>query len=536
MGISAHDREIQLLVNDVKDNHLQLPELQRKYVWKSTQVRDFFDSLYHQYPTGQLLVWETDDLPHARDLSAQGIGMNQRRPQLLLDGQQRLTSLYAVMTGESLIVRDRDRTIDIVFHVHDEKFEVATATHHAQNGWVSVTKLFTQGLLPAFNELKLDYNSPEAQKALDNLSRLDGVKSYRYRVTVLEGLKYDEVTDIFVRINSGGTRLSNADLTLAQISSRWRGVSHELEQLQRKAKSLGWELDESILLRVLSAIATGQATLSQFFKAGRDTELTEDKLRQDWERAKPAIAQAIQFVKQNCLIDRPSMLPTNYILVPLAVFFDRHRDTVTHEQARDLQRWLYLALIWARYSTSSETNLDQDITALGKDEPIKRMIQNIEDKVGAGRLVTERELQDELSNSPFMVMAYVLARRNQAKDWFNGVGIGADQDLEYHHIFPKVLMTQRFRERAQNRMVNQVANLAFLSQRANARISASAPDSYLSTLQTAWLQAQYVPTDPALWILERYEDFVLDRRKLLTTAINDLLASLADEPAPVVND
>lgn len=536
MGISAHDRQIQLLVNDVKDSHLQLPELQRKYVWKSTQVRDFFDSLYHQYPTGELLVWETDDLPHARELSAQGIGVKQRRPQLLLDGQQRLTSLYAVMTGQPLEVRDRTRKVDIVFNVNTEKFDVATAAHHAQNGWVSVTHLFKQGLLPTFNELKLDYNSPEAQNALENLSRLDAVKNYQYRVTVLEGLTYNEVTDIFMRINSGGTRLSNADLTLAQISSRWRGMSSELEQFQRKAKSLGWELDESILLRVLSAIATEQATLSQFFKSGRDKDLTEEKLRQAWERAKPAIAQAIHFIKQNCLIDRPNMLPTSYVLVPLAVFFDRHRNGVTHEQARDLQRWLYMALIWVRYSTSSETNLDQDITALGKDEPIKRMIQNIEDKVGAGRLVTERELQDELSNSPFMVMAYVLARRNHANDWFNGVGIGADQDLEYHHIFPKALLTQRYPDRAQNRMVNQVANLAFLSQRANARISASAPDGYLSTIQTSWLQAQYVPTDPALWTLDRYEDFVFERRKAIASAINDLLASLTDVPAPILSD
>ena len=74
LGISAQDRQIQVLVNDVKEGHLQLPELQRKYVWKSTQVRDFFDSLYRQYPTGHLLVWETDDLPHARDVSAMGIG------------------------------------------------------------------------------------------------------------------------------------------------------------------------------------------------------------------------------------------------------------------------------------------------------------------------------------------------------------------------------------------------------------------------------------------------------------------------------
>ncbi len=308
-------------------------------------------------------------------------------------------------------------------------------------------------------------------------------------------------------------------------------MSKELDEFQQKAKALGWEFDDSILLRVLSAIATNQATLSQFFKAGRDEQLTEEKLREAWQHAKPAMIQAIHFIKQNCLIDRPDMLPTNYVLVPLAVFFDRYHQ-VTQQQERQLQRWLYTALLWSRYSTSSETNLDQDIKALGDENPIGRMIQNIEDKVGAGRRITERELQDELSNSPFMVMAYVLARRNGAKDWFHAINIGEGQDLEYHHIFPKALLKDRF----SGRVVNQVANLAFLSQRANAKISASAPTTYLPQIESVRLQTQYVPTDETLWNLDRFEDFVQERRTLLANAINDLLASLMDDPVPWVSD
>lgn len=535
MSISAHDYEIQLLVQDVKDRHLRLPELQRRYVWKSTQVRDFFDSLYQQYPTGQLLVWESDDQPFARDLSAAGIGSNHRRPQLLLDGQQRLTSLWAVMTGNELKVRDRSKRLDIVFNVFSEKFEVATAFHKPQSGWVSVTKVFSSGVLPVFNELRLDYASAEAQQALENLSRLDAIKKYTYRVNVLNGLSYDEVTEIFVRINSGGTRLGNADLALAQISSRWHGVTEALELFQVEARKLGWELDDSILLRVLSAIATNQATLSQFFKAGRDDDLTEVKLQAAWERAVPAMKHAIAFIKENCLIDRLSMMPTNYVLVPLALFFDRYQH-VSEQQARDLQRWLYLALMWARYSTSSETTLDQDIKTLGEESPVERMIKTIEDKVGPGRRITERELQDQLSNSPFMVMAYVLARRNGANDWFNGVAIGEGQSLEYHHIFPKAILAGKYDLRAQSRIVNQVANLAFLSQRANAKIAASSPADYLPQIDQSRLRAQNVPDDAALWEPGRFEDFVYARRKMLADAINDFLASLMDEPAPWVSD
>lgn len=103
--ITAEDKEIQSLVADVRDGKLLLPEMQRSYVWDSTQVRDFFDSLYHQYPSGQLLVWETDDLPYSRAPGIAGVGSADRRPRLLLDGQQRLTSLAAVMLGKPLRVR-----------------------------------------------------------------------------------------------------------------------------------------------------------------------------------------------------------------------------------------------------------------------------------------------------------------------------------------------------------------------------------------------------------------------------------------------
>jgi hypothetical protein len=538
VGISVQDREIQSLVNDIKEGRLLLPEMQRGYVWKSTQVRDLFDSLYHEYPTGQLLIWQTDELPHMHTAAVQNVDKAAYRPQLLLDGQQRLTSLTAILFGEPLLVRDRSRKVDIVFNVFDddEKFEVATAFHHPQAGWVSLTKLFTKGTMAAFSDLKLDFSDPAAQIAHDRLTRLHSIKQYRYRINVLEGLTYDKVTEIFVRINSGGTRLNSADLALAQMSSRWKGVTDALDAFRRKARERGWELDHSVLLRVLTALLTGQSRFSRLFKAGRD-KLDVDDLKAAWDRAVPAMDAAIQFLIHNCGIDRLSMMPTYYVLIPLAAFFDKFGAHVSEKQARDLQRWLYMALIWSRYTGAAETFMDEDLAALSRDEePIDRMIENILDKVGRNRAVTERELQDQLSNTPFMLMAYILARRNQAKDWFNGLAIGAGQSLEYHHIFPRAVLSSKYDLRTNTRLVNQVANLAFISGRANGAIAAKTPDSYLPNIEEARLRAQYVPSDRALWNLDHYEDFARERRQLLADAINDLLASLMDEQAPWVSD
>jgi hypothetical protein len=523
--ISSQDRDIQALVTAISEGKLLLPELQRSYVWKSTQVRDFFDSLYHQYPSGHLLVWETDDLPYARPISLGGVSSD-RSPQLLLDGQQRLTSLAAIMLGKPITARDKQ--IDVVFNVYNEIFEVASPGHKKQPGWVSLSEFFAKGALAVFADLKLDVAAPEAQQVLNRLQRIENIKTYKYHVNVLEKLEYSEVTRIFVRINSGGTRLGNADLTLAQVSSRWRGITEELEGFRDQLKRPGWEPDPSLLLRAMTALQTGQSYLSELFRGERQ-HVTVDELKAAWGRTKPAFEQAINFIIHNCFIDRLNLLPTPNVLIPLVVFFDLFKDNVTTAQARELQRWLYMALIWSRYSVSVESTLDKDISALLKERSIQRMIQNIEDKSGR-RPVTERELQGQLRNSPYMLMAYVLARRAGAQDWFNGVAIAGGQNLEVHHIFPKALLREQYDLAKDYRLVDQVANLAFLSAKANARISSQSPEEYMKQIEAERLRAQSVPLDQSLWTLDHFQEFLLARRTMLADAINQYLQSLTDQP------
>src|SRR5579885_283435 len=529
--ITSQTREIQSLVEDIRDLKLLLPELQRRYVWKAPQVRDLFDSLYHQYPSGQLLVWETDDLPFSRASSVDGGGVSQTRPQLLLDGQQRLTSLAAVMLGKPLIVRGSKRPIDIAFNLYTEKFEVAGPRQGKETGWISLSKLYTEGAMSILMDLKLDLAASETKEIYERLKRLDNIKTYKYHVSVLEKLSYDEVTHIFVRINSGGTTLGSADLALAQISSRWRGVTHELSEYQNAFWKLGnkvW-IDTGILLRTLSVFLTGQTRLSQLFRGERH-KVTITELESTWRDVKSAMDQAIAFLVGNCKMDRLDLLPTQYILIPLAAYFHRYGHNIAAQQARELQRWVYMALIWTRYSGSAETAADQDVAALSKDSPIQVMIQNIEDKVGK-RPVTERELREQRKNSPFMIMSYVLARNNQAQDWFNSVVIGSNQKLELHHIFPKEVLRENYDLKADSRTVDSVANLAFLSQRANSRIRSKPPAEYLPTIDQHNLRSQYVPLESALWTLDRFEDFLLQRRPLLADAVNQLLQSLTTEPS-----
>ncbi len=531
--ITSQDREIQALVNDIRDGKLLLPEMQRAYVWKSPQVRNLFDSLYRGYPSGQLLIWETDDLPTSRTVSIEQAQKHERRPLLLLDGQQRLTSLAAVMLGNPLRVRDSQRAIDIVFNVNTERFEVAGPRRSADVGWISLTKLFTQGQVEILRELKLSFDTPDAGQILDRVKHLENIKNYKYRVILLERLNYEEVTDIFIRINSGGTVLNNADLALAQISARWHGVTEEFTRFQWDLwKRHALWLDNGILLRTMSLMLTSQSRLSQFFRSDH-RRISADEIPAAWSRAHNGLNKAIEFLMANCKIDRLNLLPSNYVLITLAVFFDRFGSQVTTTQSRDLQRWVYLAIVWTRYSGSSETALDQDYAALSKPNPVPTMIENIEDKIGRGRQISERELRDQRKNSPFMVLAYVLARNADAEDWFNGVKLGGNQTLELHHIFPKAVLAKRYNLRSDSLIVDQVANLVFLSDKANATISSRAPVDYLPRIEEPRLRAQYVPLNRDLWMLDQFDNFVAERRQQLAEGINKLLLSLTDKPALV---
>jgi hypothetical protein len=528
--ITSQDREIQGLVQDIRDGKLLLPELQRGYVWKSSQVRALFDSLYQGYPSGQLLIWETDDLPYARTVSVDNVQAQQWQPQLLLDGQQRLTSLSAIMLGRELRVQDNTRPIDIVFNIHTEQFAVAGPRQSGEIGWISLARLFTLDQIDILREINLSFSDPEASQILERLKRLENIRTYKYRVNVLDKLSYEEVTDIFIRINSGGTVLSNADLALAQISSRWRGVTEAIDLYQQQVKKRYYlSIDTSSLLRTLSLFLTGQSSLSYFFRGDR-RKIGVAELQAGWKRVTRSMDQALIFLSQNCRIERLWMLPTNYISVTLAGFFDRFGDSIDEKRIRDLQRWVYMALVWSRYSNASETALDQDYTALGKEDPVASMIQSIEDKSGR-RQVSERELRDQRKNSPFMVMNYVLARYADAQDWFTGVSIGGSQTLEFHHIFPKAVLRNRYQLRKHSRTVDQVANLVFLSRRANLKIGSQSPGDYLSKLEANRLRAQYIPQDAALWTLDQFEEFALQRRQLLADGINKLLATLSDAPA-----
>src|SRR3989344_5708460 len=238
--------KVRELVDKVQRGELILPEMQRRYVWPATRVRDLLDSLYRGYPSGTILVWETEEEIETRELAVKSSKTpTNSQKLLLLDGQQRITSLAAILNGELVQVRNRRKPIDILFNLeHPEgppveiteveendfqeemrKRTFVVASRSLQNDplWVPVSDIFTKDFSEILEKVGItSLQDPRYKKYEARLQKIKKIADYPYVMQVLEkSMSYEEVTEIFVRVNSLGIKLRGSDLALAQITSRW---------------------------------------------------------------------------------------------------------------------------------------------------------------------------------------------------------------------------------------------------------------------------------------------------------------------------
>jgi len=565
------------LVDMYKRGELRLPEIQRHYVWRGTRVRDLLDSLYRGYPSGSILMWETDEPVPTRDFAiAQETNAFAGR-KLLLDGQQRLTSLTAVLNGVPVQVRGRKRPIDILFNLEhpdgppvdvvevesDEEsavtpddeltddsdevedgdqglqeklsrrtFVVSSRSLLSQPQWVSVSDVFTNN-----NDAEIleragieSFKDSRFQKYSDRLKKLRAIKNYQYVVHVLErSMSYEEVTEIFVRVNSLGAKLRSSDLALAQITSRWPNLLKQLEEFQEECEKSSFTVDLGQLVRAIVVFATRQC----LFRTVASTSV--DKLKEGWEDAKEGLRFAINFLRTNAGIEDESLLSSPMFVHVLAAVSRKKDNKLTAGEQNALLHWLLVANARGRYSRgSTESLLNEDLAIVfrsgnlaGLMEPVKRQF---------GRLHVEpNDLAGRGVNSPLFSLAYLALKASGAKDWYSGLGLSLTHQgklhfIQWHHIIPKSLVKEQGFETGE---INEIANMAFITGQTNRRISNKDATGYLADVVAKQgeeaLKSQCVPTDPILWATERYRDFLKIRREALAARMNAFIKEKAGQ-------
>jgi hypothetical protein len=559
--MAKQEASVEELVRMIERGELRLPEMQRQYVWRSTRVRDLLDSLYRGYPSGVILLWETDEDVALRDFS---VGQTENPyHRLLLDGQQRLTSLSAVIRGEPIRVGGRKRPIDILFNLnHPDHLAVNTEVNEGADTerlgdetdsaddevqgridqmafivgtkkleqtpqWVNVSEVFRSDqdapFLARAGVERID--DPRYQKYSQRLGRLRNIRRYLYRMDVLErSLSYQEVTEIFVRVNSLGAKLRSSDLALAQITAKWRNSLKTFQEFQDRCGSDGFYLDLGIHLKNLIAMATGQ---SRFHTVNN---IAVEKLQAAWKDACKGMEFALNFLKSNVGIDSPSLLSSLFMLITLAAYGHKRHYHLTPAEGEGLRSWARIANAKGRYSRgSSETLLDQDLSTVlrggGADELIERL------RLQVGRLdIVPEELDGRNQRSALFKTMFLAFRQAGARDWRSSLAIALDHSghqhhLQFHHIFPKALLKPLFTDRE----TDDIANLAFIGGGTNRAISDKAPNEYIPELirkiGSDPLTSQAIPTDPEWLRVEAYKNFLGERRRRVATAVNAYLGT-----------
>ncbi|MDF7826485.1 DUF262 domain-containing protein [Pontiellaceae bacterium B12227] len=563
--------EVNELVKMIEGGTLQLPEIQRRYVWQAPRVRDLIDSLYRSYPSGSILVWQTNE-----DVPTQSMAVEQNMSaigrMLLLDGQQRLTSLTAVLQGKLVSVRGRKKPIDILFNLEhpevtefvevegdEEPLSLGAADSEVgedENGddpdeglslqeqlknrtfvvsskamaqlpnWVSVTEVFsTSSDTPFLKKAGVtSLDDPLLVRYTTRLQKLRNIAKYSYEMHVLESrYAYEEVAEIFVRVNSSGMKLRSSDLALAQISAKWRNVLVELDAFAVQMAEHDFNLDTNVLVRMIVVFATKQC---KFQRVGG---LSEEKLKDAWEKSKKGLEYAVNFMRANAGIETDSLLSSPMIFVPLAVYSQIHEDNLTADELNRLKYWLYLANAKGRYSYgTSETLLNEDLKAVFEGKGADSLVRHI--KRQFGRLSIDAEdVTGRRKNSPLFYMAYLALKDNGAKDWYNGLGLslthqGTYHYIQHHHIFPKSRLKDAGYETSE---INEIANLAFIGGDTNRRISNKLPVDYFPTVIEKQgeevLESQLVPVAPELRDINNYRQFLEERREELACVINTFI-------------
>jgi hypothetical protein len=551
-----------------------LPEIQRPFVWPNAKVRDLFDSMYRGFPVGYLLFWENGAGEGHRQIGAE---VHQKVAHLLIiDGQQRLTSLFAVIQGV-MVVREnyQKERIQIAFNPINEKFEVADAATKRDPEyipdisvvWSEETDMFE--LAEAYlNQLKLtrELSAVEQKKIKKAINNLDNVQDYPFTVLEISGTASEEqMAEIFVRVNSKGTPLNQADFILTLMSVFWDEGRTELELFCRDSRipSLGKaspfnyfiQPDPDQLLRVSVGFAFRRARLQFVYNIlrGKDMETGEfsnERRDEQFKLLKSAQSKMLdlqnwhEFLKtirragyssQAMIISITSLL-YSYVFYLIGKY-DFKVDAFTLREI--IARWFFFSSLTSRYASGSETTMEEDFNKISGIKSAADYVAHLNRVINDSltddywRIGLPNDLSTSSPRSPSLFAYYAALNLLQAKVLFSKLLVSELLDptskanksaVERHHLFPKEYLKRL--GITEQREHNQIANYALVEWNDNIAILDDPPEKYYPKFKERFdvnelKEMTHFHALPENWHTMKYIDFLDSRRKLMAEVIHE---------------
>ena len=592
---SVNQHLIETLLVWVKSGEIAIPEIQRPFVWDSSKVRDLMDSLYQGYPVGYVITWRNPNVRLKDGSTAEG-------KKVLIDGQQRITALTAAILGDYVVNKEYKRIrIKIAFNPIEEKFDVQTPVILKDKTWIPDISEVLNGTVNSYGYINTYLkNNPEVdqEKVVEAINNLFDLTKKQIGLIDLAGdLDIETVTEIFIRINSKGVVLSQADFAMSKIAANDTYGGQEL----RKAidyfshlavapefyqfikdndadfaktdyfQKMAWLRSENEdlydpsytdVLRVAFTSQFNRGKLSDLVSllSGRNFEtrtFEEHIAKESFEKLSAGIGQFINetnFKRFIMIIKSAGFISPKLIRAQNALNFAyilflklREKGENPANIEKYVRRWFVLSLLTGRYSGSAESSIDYDSKQIA-NKPFDQFLQEVEeadlsDAFWNASLV--QSLDSSVSSSPYFLV--YLASQAKANDkGFLSKEITISDLITYrgdiHHIFPRDFLKKNGMERGK---YNQIANYVYMQQEVNIAVGNKAPDAYfsevleqcqggalkyggISSLEELHenLKSNCVPESIFTMTLERYEEFLKERRKLMAEKMRDYYFSL----------
>lgn len=522
---------IENILNWVKSKEMAIPEIQRPFVWDATKVRNLMDSLYRGFPIGYLIAWQ-DPTMKLKD------GSSSKGKKILIDGQQRVTALTACVLGERIINKDYKKVkIQIAFHPLEQKFEVLNPAIEKNTAWIPDIAPIVNGearisqIVREYKKNNPDVNELEVEDNLEELRKISS-KSIGF-IELVPDLDIDTVTEIFVRVNSEGVALSQADFVMSKIATygefgsnlrkcidyfchlaispefypQLSETDHDFsksEYLQKMAW-LAKENDDlydpkyTDMLRVAFTSEFNRGKMGDLVSllSGRNFETREfessirDETFQRLEKSILKFINETNFKRFTMIIKSAGFIDSKFISSQNALDFAyvlylklKELEYNPAEIESFVRRWFVMSLLTGRYSASPESAFDFDIKNITKQD-FTSFLKNIEDSDLSDAfwnvsLITELEKSN--INNPFINIFFASQIKENDKGFLStDITI---RDLvtdkgDVHHIFPKAYIKTEFNSR---RDYNQIANLVYTQQEINIKIADKSPAKYFAEI------------------------------------------------------
>ena len=534
--------KISQILDKIDENQLFVPAFQREYVWKRENAKNLVDSLIKGYPTGTMLIWETNNPPELK--GGWKYDPIQGAVKIILDGQQRITTLYFLIrdkvppyyTKKEILTDPRQLYVNI----NTLELQYYKKTIMQKNPyWVNITDIFQKKVREReiVKNIKTNGNNlttEEEDRIYDNFRAIENILDRDFleqHIPVKASLK--DAIDIFYIVNDSGVNLTDAELALAQISGYWPEARSIFKAKLEKMKEDGFVFKLDFIIYCLLGVL--------YFSGSDMTKLhgegNRDKIKKAWEKLDNEVLDyVINLLRTHAYVDHTDEINSVYAIVPIVTFvYHKGKDNISQERINKIVKWFYYSQIRQRYVSQLPQKLDKDLNIVRNAEhPFDELLNNI--KLERFLEITPEEfIGVGIRHALYSLMRWYFKSKG-AVCFTTGVGIrqnmGKKYSLEWDHIFPYSLLKKRgynLNNRHKYALAQEITNRVILTQTANRRKGKRDPKGYLIDVKERFpnaLKLQVVPEKEELWELENYEKFLQERRKKLASELNEFLKNL----------